>query len=64
MTGDDTMNEIETAARKVQEAKDALSAANQTHADAKRRAREGKHVSDLSPAELKVESRRLGLRNR
>lgn len=58
------MSEIEDTARKVQEAKDALTAANQTHADAKRRAREGKHVRDLSPAELEVESRRLGLRNR
>lgn len=57
------MSEIEDTARKVQEAQAALIAANQMHADAKRRAQACKHVRDLSPEELKAESRRRGLRN-
>jgi hypothetical protein len=56
-------NEVEDTARKVQEAKDALIAASKTHSDAKRRAQENKHVRDMTPDEIKAESRRRGLRN-
>jgi hypothetical protein len=58
-----TMSEIETTASKVQEAKDALIASNKAHADAKRRAQAVKHVSEMSPAEIKAETRRRNLRN-
>ncbi len=57
------MSEIEDTARKVQAAKDALIAANKSHDDAKRRARAIKHVRDMSPAEIKAEAHRRGLRN-
>jgi hypothetical protein len=57
------MSEIEETARKVQEAKDALIASNKAHADAKRRAQASKHVSEMSPAELKADRRRRGLKN-
>jgi hypothetical protein len=57
------MSEIDDAARKVQAAKDALIAANKMHDDAKRRAQAVKHVSEMTPAEIKAERRRLGLRN-
>lgn len=57
------MSEVEDTARKVQEAQAALIAANQTHAEAKRRAQAGKHLRDLTPAEIKAEERRRGLRN-
>lgn len=56
-------NEIEDTASKVQEAKDALTAANKAHADAKRRAQETRHLRDMTPAEIKTETRRRGLRN-
>ena len=57
------MSEVEDTARKVQEAQAALTAANQTHAEAKRRAQAGKHVRDMSPEELKADRRRRGLSN-
>jgi hypothetical protein len=57
------MSELADLALKVQEAKDALTAATKTHADAKRRAQAAKHVSEMSPAELEADRRRRGLRN-
>jgi hypothetical protein len=57
------MSELEDTARKVQEAKDALIAANKANADAKRRAQAGKHVREMSPEELKADRRRRGLSN-
>jgi hypothetical protein len=57
------MTELEDTARKVQEAKDALIAANKANADAKRRAQAGKHVREMSPEELKADRRRRGLSN-
>jgi hypothetical protein len=57
------MTELEDTARKVQEAQAALIAANKANADAKRRAQAGKHVRDMSPAELKADRRRRGLSN-
>jgi hypothetical protein len=56
-------NEVEDTSRKVQEAQAALIAANKANADAKRRAQAGKHVRDMSPAELKADRRRRGLSN-
>jgi hypothetical protein len=56
-------NEVEDTSRKVQEAQAALIEANKANADAKRRAQAGKHVRDMSPAELKADRRRRGLSN-
>ena len=58
------MTEVDDTARKVQEAKAALSEATKANADAKRRAQAGKHLRDLTPAEIKSEERRRGLRSR
>jgi hypothetical protein len=57
------MSETDDTAAEVQSAQLALAAAQKKHDDAVRRQAPPKHVSEMTPNEIKAEERRRNLRN-